>query len=125
MRAALPKPRTRKANELNTRLTPEPKLFWLSWYQPTQDYRPITYPPTEPVLSWWCSGFATDGESDTATLCAAVLATDEAMAKAAILKSWPEAAEWRFCNERELSWRPGDRFPITQQWERERWARVK
>lgn len=27
--------------------------FWLSWHQPTEDYRPLTDPPVEGVLGWW------------------------------------------------------------------------
>lgn len=82
--------------------------FWISWYQPTEDHRPLTYPPNESVLGWWCSG-STD---DSSVLCALVRAKDEDDAKAAITKDWPEANDWRFCNEKpDLSL--SDRFMLT------------
>lgn len=85
--------------------------YWISWYQPTEDYRPLTDPPHESVLGWWCSGYrCSDG---LASLCALVSATDEESAKACVRHSWPEAAEWRFCEERDSDWLPGDRFPLS------------
>jgi hypothetical protein len=48
-------------------------LYWISWVQPTNDYRPLAYPPHEAILGWWCSGYAEDG----ATLCAMVTAESE------------------------------------------------
>jgi hypothetical protein len=72
-------------------------LYWISWVQPTNDYRPLAYPPHEAILGWWCSGYAEDG----ATLCAMVTAESEDGARAAVRKEWPEANDWRFCDERE------------------------
>jgi hypothetical protein len=98
--------------------------YWLSWHQPTGDYRPLTYPPNEAILGWWCSGYTNfrrtlvkGGEetgADIAVLCALVQADDEDAAKAAIVKDWPEAAtaEWRFVNCHDDEWLPGDRFPL-------------
>jgi hypothetical protein len=83
--------------------------YWLSWIQPTEDYRPKTYPPNKDVLGWWCSGY--DSE-DNAILCACVAAKTETKAKSVIKKDWPEAKQWRFCDPQTADFRPGDRFPI-------------
>lgn len=85
--------------------------FWLSWYQPTDDYRPLTDPPHPQVLGWWCSGFRCDDEA--ATLCACVEAETDEEAKVYVRISWPEATEWRFCEEKAGSFVPGDRFPLS------------
>ncbi len=87
--------------------------YWMSWLQPTEDYRPLTYPPHKGILGWWCSGYSDDG----ATLCAVVEAVDFTGVEAAIFKDWPEAFVgpdgWRFSEEIEgMDWRPSDRFPL-------------
>lgn len=94
-------------------------MFWASWHQPTDDFRPLTDPPHESVAGWWCSGY--DSE-DVPILCAAVLGRDADHAKQNVRKSWPEAAQWRFCDEVKRDWRPGDRFPIDKGWSKERFA---
>ena len=86
--------------------------FWISWVQPVDDHRPLTYPPNKAVLGWWCSGECDDG----AVLCALVVARHDADARDAILKDWPEALEagdWRFFEECDQAWVPGDRFPLS------------
>jgi hypothetical protein len=85
--------------------------FWISWHQPTEDHRPLTYPPNTSVLGWWCSG---SDEKDRWTLCALVRAGTEADAQAAVLTDWPEAEDWRFCNEVGTNFQPGDRFPLSE-----------
>lgn len=85
-------------------------LYWASWYQPTDDFRPLTDPPNERILGWWCSGTRDDG---AATLCSLVEAPDEPAAKAAVLVDWPEAREWRFVDPRDDKWRPSDRFVVS------------
>lgn len=92
------------------------KRFWLSWWQPTEDHRPLTDPPNAQVLGWWCSGYEDDG---TPTLCAYVQADSEELAYFYVSISWPEAKNWRFCEERAMDWIPGDRFPLAP-WMRER-----
>lgn len=99
--------------------------FWVSWNQPTEDYRPLNFPPNQKVLGYWCSGFSAD---DSATLCALVDAEHESDAMAAIQADWPEAAAhlWRFIEPRTADWLPGDRFPLSD-WMRERhlsWSAV-
>lgn len=85
------------------------KRFWISWCQPTDDERPLAYPPNESILGWWNSGM-----TDAAwTLCAVVESPNEAAAKKAVRKDWPEAEEWRFCREVEEDYQPGDRFPLS------------
>ena len=80
---------------------------WISWYQPTEDYRPLSYPPNAAIMGWWCSGSA----ATSSTLCALVLADDEEAAREAVRKDWPEAVEWRFCVTKEAP-QLGDRFPF-------------
>lgn len=85
-------------------------LFWLSWYQPTEDHRPLEYPPNDAVLGWWCSGSrCSDGAK---TIVAMVREETEDAAKKAIKKDWPEATEWRFCNTVENT-TMNDRFPLS------------
>lgn len=85
--------------------------FWVSWVQRSDDHRPLGYPPHEPVLGWWCSGY--DSE-DNATLCALIEAADEKAAEEVIKKEWPEWTEWRFIEPRDHDFRPGNRFPLTE-----------
>ena len=79
--------------------------FWLSWPQPTKDYRPLTDPPVTGVLGWWCSGY--DSE-DRAVLCALVAANTVGAAKSLVRQSWPEAparrASWRIESEQAVNW---------------------
>ncbi len=90
--------------------------FWLSWHQPSEDIRPLHFPPLEGILGWWRSGENATGE---ATLCALVRSTDEDGAKRAVLKDWPEAERWRFCNAVEDDYVPSERFPLSD-WMKER-----
>lgn len=96
--------------------------YWISWNEYSEDYRPITSPPTGPVLGWWCSGH---GE-DHVTLCAVVRATSALAAKEEVLKNWPSGArlpEWRFCEQKDADFTPGDRFPVRpESWSAERFG---
>jgi len=92
--------------------------YWVSWYQPTEDYRPLSDPPNQNILGWWCSGSRLS--DDARTLCAVVLAVDEEHAKTAVTVDWPEAVQWRFVEEKSIDFVPGDRFPIGDGWERQR-----
>lgn len=94
------------------------RIYWLSWMQPTKDFRPLAFPPREPILGWWRSGETDDGW----TLCAMVLAPDEQSAKALIRTEWPEAEQWRFCDEK-ASAGLSDRFPLSD-WMRPRFAAI-
>lgn len=87
------------------------KLFWCSWVQKTEDHRPITFPPNEAILGWWCSGYDSD---DNAILCAVVRAKGERDARVAIEKDWPEFKneDFRFFEERDAEWKPENRFPL-------------
>jgi hypothetical protein len=90
--------------------------FWLSWPQPTPDFRPLTDPPDSRVIGWWCSGYDCH---DTAILCALVCAANLGEAKSAVRVSWPEAPSrgqsWRIEDEHAPDWVPGDRFPMDPQ----------
>ena len=90
--------------------------FWLSWYEESEDYRPLTFPPNEAILGWWCSGYCSD---DSSTIVALVEAGSEEAAWKAVRLDWPEAVRERFCEAREDSYLPGDRFPLSD-WMKER-----
>lgn len=90
------------------------KRFWISWTQYTDDFRPVTYPPSPEVVGWWNSG---EDEQGNAILVALVESDSKENAKAIICseKNWPEAGEideWRFFEEKKSNWIPGERFPI-------------
>lgn len=87
------------------------KYRWISWVQPTEDYRPLSYPPGQNVLGWWKTGESTNGH---AILVAQIKAVSEEDGEAVILKEWPEATDWRF-NIKCTAVPPGDRFPL-QDW---------
>lgn len=91
------------------------KYWWVSWAQPTADYRPMTWPPPDWMLGFWCSGFNSD---DQATLVVWLKAESEEAAKKQLASpsQWPEfpGTELRFIEERVQSWRPSDRFPIPE-----------
>jgi len=87
--------------------------FWLSWIQPTDDYRPLTDPPQQNVLGWWCSGYTANDEP---ILCALVRGKTLLSAKLSVKTSWPEVktrSEWRIESEKSADWVPGDRFPLS------------
>lgn len=85
--------------------------FWGSFIQPTEDFRPINYPPNESILGWWKSGEDSNGH---AILCAAIQAEDDATAREAVTTDWPEAEEWRFLDAMGPTWRiTSDRFPLS------------
>ncbi len=89
------------------------KRFWISWYQPTEDYRPIygSKKQKEPLNHlYWCSGQRCS--DDAWAMCAVVDALNETAAKRTVKKYWPEATEWRFCDEKETDWMPNDRFKV-------------
>lgn len=88
----------------------ETTRFWVSWHQPTDDYRPLTDPPHPQVLGWWCSGY---DANDVSILCALVEAESETDAEVFVVISWPEAERWRFCEPKGTDWLPGDRFPLS------------
>jgi len=96
--------------------------YWVSWKEYSADYRPITFPPNDGVIAWWCSGEAGDGSYFT--MVALVRGKSERAAKAAIGKDWPskKKREWRFVTKVENDWRPGDRFPLSSHgaWAKER-----
>ncbi len=96
------------------------RRFWVSWLQPTDDYRAVTFPPNEAIIGYWCSGYDGPGEVEIPILCAVVDAADEEAAAEAVRKDWPEWTAWRFIQERSPSYRPGDRFPIDVEWMQKR-----
>lgn len=94
--------------------------YWLSWEQPSKDYRPMHSPPALPILGWWCSGWA---PAEQAILCAVVEADSEEQAKSALAVDWPEtsAVEFRFVSRMAPDYLPGDRFPLSD-WMRPRFG---
>lgn len=100
------------------------RRFWIRWTQPTEDERPITFPPNEAILGWWRTGYTCDHTQDLPVvpiLCALVEADNQDKAIAAIKQEWPEAemppddlAVWGLVQV-ELDWLPPrDRFPPSQ-----------
>ena len=83
------------------------KRFWMSWVQPTEDYRPLTFPPNEAIRGWWNTGFDND---DYATIVAVVDAPSQEEAWDEVRKDWPEAV-YRF--QHEGTYPEGDRFPLS------------
>lgn len=83
-------------------------MKWISWYQPTDDHRPVNYPPTEKVLAWWCTGHSA---AHGATLVALVDVDNQEQAEHHIKFNWPEAEKWRFCIDKDDKVF-GDRFPL-------------
>jgi hypothetical protein len=84
--------------------------YWLSWYEKKPDYRPLTYPPNEHILGWWCSGY---GEDDDATICALVAAPSEQAAWNFVEVDWPcypKEREIRFIGLINEDFRLSDRF---------------
>jgi len=102
--------------------------YWISWAQLSEDYRPLQDPPQpENIKAWWCSGQT----MNAALLCAIVDAESEESAQQAVKTAWDSGKDdigelrsdiggWRFIEKREKAWLPGDRFPITKDWEKER-----
>jgi len=90
------------------------KRFWISWYQPvgeSGDWRPIynSKKESEPFGNkYWLSGETGDGKA--VTICAVVDARSQTEAEKLVKKFWPDAGDWRFCEEHPLPWTPGDRF---------------
>lgn len=91
--------------------------FWISWYETSEDHRPLTYPPNQAVLGWWCSGYRCF--DNAAAICALVEAESEEEAENAILQDWPGEKEWRFLSQVEKDYDLGDRFPLSD-WMKER-----
>jgi hypothetical protein len=92
------------------------KRWWLSWYQAGPDHRPMTYPPNEAILGWWCTGFTDEagGFSNVDILCALVQAESEDAAWAAVLKDWPDMIDHRFIEPKEADYAvQSDRFPLS------------
>lgn len=90
---------------------PEMTRYWISWWQPGDDPRPLHYPPKdERVLGWWRS--ASDGKRTS--ICALVAADVSDTALAAVAQDWPESldADVRFVDPKPADWTPGDRFPL-------------
>ena len=104
------------------------KRYWISWAQLSDDYRPLQDPPMpENIKAWWCSGHT----QNAALLCAIVEAESEKAAQHAVKMAWDSGKSevgglqsdiggFRFIEERENDWLPGDRFPITKDWEKQR-----
>lgn len=86
--------------------------WWVSWYQPTDDPRPLTWPPNKNILGYWETGSrCSDGAF---TLCAYILAPSEEAGKKIIRREWPEAKEWRFFDRAEKKSVSEDRFPMVK-----------
>jgi mevalonate kinase len=98
------------------------KKYWISWYQPGDDYRPLSFPPNDKIVGWWATGYSAN---DMTTLVAFVCADNDSEAAEAILKDWPEATQndWRFFEERD-DIQLGDRFKLSE-WMLERLKKIE
>ena len=90
-------------------------MKWVSWVQRTYDARPLTYPPNDGVIGWWCSGYDT---KSWPILCALLNTDNEKDAKKIIKKDWPEWTKWRFIEDCE-NWEKSSRFPMSK-WMKDR-----
>lgn len=88
--------------------TPEAPLWWISWYQPGGDCRPMSWPPPEAILCFWCTGWTLVGDSCMVAVVRAPTA-EQARAEVTAERAWPDAGEQRFCQP--IDHPPGDRFP--------------
>lgn len=95
-------------------------LYWISWYQPTKDFRPMSYPPNKNILGWWKTGESHLRESILVAMVNAISVND---AKKIIRKDWPEVTTWQFIDEK-TSLDLSDRFPLTE-WMTERFSNFK
>jgi hypothetical protein len=87
--------------------------YWISWWQPGDDPRPLHYPPkNEKVLGWWESGH--EFGNGRTSICALIRAESPSLAMLAVADDWPESvnAEWRFVEEVPGEWSTGTRFPL-------------
>ncbi len=84
------------------------KLWWISWEQFGEDYRPVKWPPPAEVVAYWCTGY-----NDTHAMIVAIIReTSQHRAKQAIKRAWaPGVDDWRFAREYVENGPPGDRFP--------------
>ena len=84
--------------------------FWLSWYQPGEDYRPLVFPPGQ--VLWWCTGYEGSDGGD-AILCGLVDAESEEAAWEEVRKYWPDFKRYRFTERKPDGWQPDSgRFPV-------------
>lgn len=96
------------------------RAYWIGWNQPSADPRPITFPPPDFIIGWWCTGESGDDPADS-LLVAHVVAESPEQAHSLIEQPscWPDAGEVRFCKRKETQ--PGDRFPL-HEWMKPRYA---
>lgn len=97
-------------------------IYWISWYQLTEDHRPLRFPPGKHILGWWCTGYR--GSDNAATLVAAVAAQSKEQAEWMIDFDWAapvggKQIEWRFCEELD-ELKTSSRFPLND-WMEERY----
>lgn len=98
------------------------KRFWVSFYFLDSDYRPIGWPPEPGILGYWDSGTRCEDGATTLVIWLEAENAEKAKELLGSDKCWPEVAqgvEWRFFEERDLDWRPNDRFPLAA-WSKER-----
>lgn len=96
--------------------------FWTSWKhyfkeddEASQDYRPLTYPPNEGVLGWWCTG---EGDNYF-TLVGMIKADTEEKAWEVVSVDWPGYEERFIESVTDLTL--SDRFRL-EGWAKERFA---
>lgn len=87
-------------------------IYWVSWVCTEDDYRPVSCPPNENVLGWWCTG---QDSNDNAILCAMVFSeTYDSGVIDSIQKDWPEfAGDFRLF-EVHKTLKLSDRFVVSE-----------
>src|SRR5262245_59201779 len=92
----------------------EKQRWWLSWYQKMGDHRPITFPPNEAILGWWCTGSGSGEKGEVDILCALVEANTNDEAWEAVKLDWPDMLVQRFINLRPSDYViDSSRFPLS------------
>lgn len=112
---------TSASNQVKTVRSTRPEVasrrWWLSWYEYSEDVRPMDDKDPH-ILGWWLTGYGDDEDGEYETIVAWLEAPSLAAAWDVVDILWPcqndSARKIRFENEVEPSYVPSDRFPICQ-----------
>lgn len=84
--------------------------FWVTWKQPTKDYRPSKpFQTNENILGWWC--IEEPAGEEPAILAALVKANNSRLAKMSILHEWCDLGDWISIQTRD-DIDIGDKYPL-------------
>lgn len=91
------------------------KRYWLRWLSNVEDHRPVTYPPNQAILGWWCTGY---DSKDNGICVGLVQAYSQEQAWIFVSEDWPEMTA-DSGEEVGIDFPLGDRFPL-RDWMKER-----